>query len=520
MGPVPPPRAGGNGNDASTNTDRHHDLVVVAHRGPVRFTTVDGEIAIERNGGGLVTALRDVMRHVDRPRFICAASTPEDRALASAGWHTVNLGDEDCLVRMLDVEPRAHHDFYGVIANPMLWFIQHGLWGDAMMPDVGPREVDAWYGGYVPVNETFARAVVDRDDVPVGSVVMLHDYHFYLVPDLVRRRRPDLFVHFFVHIPWPPPEAWRVLPPRIRRQLFLGVLGSDIVGLQTRRDVRNFLRGCEELLGLDVDIERSSVRVGERVVAVRFYPISVDESSLREVASAPEVAQHERELAAQRPEKLLVRVDRTDPSKNVVRGFRAFDRLLELDPDLVGRITFLALLQPSRQDVAVYADHLRDIEATAAAVNRRWQRPGWTPIDLRLSDDMALVVAAYKCFDVLMVNSVFDGMNLVCKEALLLNECDGVLALSATTGAHEELSAIAVSLEPFDIDQQARALHDALELRPSERRTRREIGVEIVRTNDVHKWLHHQLLDIQLMGGQRMTLGSPSGPGHTTTTHR
>jgi trehalose 6-phosphate synthase len=506
--PVPARRTGSDPADVQSSRARRHDvrdLVVVAHRGPVRFATVDSTSVIERNGGGLVTALRDVMRHVREPRFVCAASTDEDRIAAAAGWRHVELGDVACRVRMLDLDARAQHDFYGVIANPLLWFVQHGLCDGTQSP-FGRRELAAWECGYVPVNRAFARALVDPDDVPPGSVVMVHDYHFYLVPGFVRSERPDVFVHFFVHIPWPEPNAWTPLPLPVRRQIFGGLLGSDIVGFQTARDARNFLHGCEALLGLDVDFGRSSVGVGERTVAIRFYPISVDESSLREVAAAPEVMQREQELAASRAERLLVRVDRTDPSKNVVRGFLAFDRLLELHPDLEGRVSFLALLQPSRQDVSEYAAYLRDIEATAADINRRRGRPGWTPIDLRLGDDMALVVAAYKAFDVLMVNSVRDGMNLVCKEALLLNERDGVIALSEEAGAHEELGAIAVSLSPFDVEQQAHALYEALQLCPSERRNRHSIGVDIVRTNDVHKWLHHQLLDIQLMGRRRVRL--------------
>jgi trehalose 6-phosphate synthase len=501
--PVPRARAG---TTSSASTSQESQLIVLAHRGPLRFATAGSERVVERNGGGLVTALRDVMRHVDEPRFICAASTPDDRAAASVGWQRVSVGEETCVLRMLDLDETAHHDFYAVVANPLLWFIHHSLWKPDSPPAFGPREFDAWNHGYAAINRAFAAALTSPDDVPEGSVVMVHDYHFYLVPELVRRERPDLFVHFFVHVPWPSTEQWRALPPQILGQLLVGVLGSDIIGFQTPRDVTNFLKCCQDVLGLEVDIRRSSVRLGGRVVAVRSYPISVDETALREVAVTEQVARHQRELEAQRREKLLVRVDRTDPAKNAVRGFHAFDRLLELHPELRGRITFLALLQPSRQDVAEYSDYLREIHDVVADVNRRHGRPGWTPIDLRLGDDMDLVLAAYKCFDVFVVNSVRDGMNLVCKEALLLNERDGVLALSVEAGAHHELHDVAVPLRPFDVDQQANALYQALNMTQDERRARHEIGADIVRTNDVHRWLEHQLLDIALMSGERRTL--------------
>jgi trehalose 6-phosphate synthase len=507
-----PTRSSTGGPNSGRDTHRRPQLLVVSNRGPVSFDARRGNRIIERNGGGLVTALRDVMRHVEGTRFVCSASSDEDREVAREGWREVELGDARCEVRMLALDPRVQHDFYAVIANPLLWFIQHYLWCHGTAPDIGARELDAWDNGYVKVNEQFVKAIVGEHDAPEGSVVMVHDYHFYLVPELLRRARPDLFVHFFVHIPWPHPDSWRILPRRMREQIFRGLLGSDIVAFHTHRYCRNFLLGCEELLGLEVDLRRSSVRIGDRVVAVRFYPISVDETPLREVAGTDEVAAYEAELARTRPDKLIVRVDRTDPSKNVVRGFRAFDRMLELHPWLEGRVTFLALLQPSRQDVPEYAQHLRAIEASVAEINDRRGRPGWTPIDLRLGDNLPLAVAAYKRFDVLMVNAVYDGMNLVSKEALVLNESDGVLALSENTGAHEELGAIAVSLQPFDIEQQAAALFEALTMPAEQRRERHEVGVDIVRTNNMHKWLYRQLFDIELMRGKQLSLGGLSEP--------
>ncbi len=491
-----PPRS----DEAASSPD--HELVVVAHRGPVRFATRDGQILVERNAGGLVTALRDVARNAGSMRWISAASSDDDRRVAQRErWATVPLGDASCLVRMLDVNAQVHHDFYAVIANPLLWFIQHNMWDHALAPDIGRTEWAAWTNGYVAVNREFARAVADPDDVPRGSVVMMHDYHFYLVPEMVRARRPDLFLHHFSHIPWPQPDAWRVLPPAIRDAVFRGLLGSDIVGFHTQRHVRNFLLGCQELLDADVDFANGSVRFEGRDIAVRHYPISVDEASLREIAATPEAATRHAELAAGRPEKIVLRVDRTDPSKNIVRGFHAFARMLEEHPEMCGRVTFLALLQPSRQDVRQYADYLREIHATVDAINARFATSSWLPIDLRLGDDLPLTIAAYGSFDVLMVNPVFDGMNLVAKEALLVNESAGVLMLSENAGAHAELGAIALTLHPFDIEQQASALWDGLTMPLEERQARQEIGAEIVRTNDVQKWLQRQLDDIDLLRG-------------------
>jgi trehalose 6-phosphate synthase len=489
-----PPRNGA----ADPSSERA--LVVVAHRGPVRFERRDGRVEVERAGGGLVTALRDIARNQESMRWICAAASDEDRAVARrAKWSTVPLGDAEALVQMIDVDPCAHHDFYAVIANPLLWFIQHNMWDHSLAPDISAREWTAWSDGYVAVNRRFARAVAEADGAPPNSVAMIHDYHFYLVPEMVRRVRPDLFLHHFTHIPWPQPDSWRVLPPVMREAIFRGLLGSDVVAFHTAHYVRNFLLGCEELLNADVDYGRSIVRYDDREVAVRYYPISVDEASLRELAASDAVRERRSELAHDRPEKLILRVDRTDPSKNIVRGFEAFARLLELHPEYSERVGFLALLQPSRQDVPQYAAYLAEIHRVVDAINDRFSTSAWTPIDLRLADDLPSAIAAYTMYDVLMVNPVFDGMNLVAKEALLLNENDGVLALSETAGAHAELGAVAVTLHPFDIEQQADALHTALTMPANERRARLEIGADIVRTNDVQKWLERQLADIDEM---------------------
>jgi trehalose 6-phosphate synthase len=496
-----PPRAPAVENTSDVTVDATagpRALVLVSHRGPVQFQRVDGQVVAGRAGGGLVSALRDLVRYAGETTWVCAATTEEDRAVAAnETLKVVEVAGRPCRVRMLAIEPDVHHQFYGIVANPLLWFIQHYLWDHASAPDITQREIDAWHDGYVAVNRRFADAVIDTaSTLAPGSVVMVHDYHFYLVPRLVREASSDVFLHFFVHIPWPQPDAWRVLPRALREAIIEGLLGCDIVAFHTQRYARNFLLTCHEFLGLDVDWDESIVHVDGRSVAVHFYPISVDESTLRGLAETPEVSRYEEELVRTRREHLILRVDRTDPSKNIVRGFRAYERMLEQHPELRGHVTFLALLQPSRQDVPQYASYRREIEATAHDVNERFRTDGWQPIDLRIGENLPLAVAGYRLFDVLMVNAVFDGMNLVSKEAVVLNERDGVLALSENTGAHQELGAVAVTLAPFDIDQQADALFAALTMPAAERRIRHDAALEIVRHNNVQKWLDRQLDDV------------------------
>ncbi len=475
-------------------------VILVSNRGPVQYGREGGERTASRGAGGLVTALSGLGRHLEDAVWVCAAMSDEDVVVANEtprGLSPPELGDDDLRVRLVALDPDRQDDFYSVIANPLLWFIQHHLYDLKSAPNITRREIDAFEQGYAAVNRRFAEVVAEEVDAAGGdAVVMVHDYHFYLLPAEVRRRCPGVVLHHFVHIPWPGPDAWRVLPPPMRDALFRGLLGNDVVGFHTEGYARNFLLGCQELLHLPVDLSTKEVVVDGRVVRARWYPISIDPEAFEAMAESPAVLDQERELAARRRDQLLLRVDRTDPSKNIVRGFMAYDLLLQDHPELAEKITFLALLQPSRQDVPEYAAYLERIRATVDEVNDRHSTGKWQPVELHLEDNLDLAVAAYKQFDVLMVNAAYDGMNLVAKESIVVNRRNGVLALSENTGAHEELGAFAVTLHPFDLQQQADALYEALTMPAGERRDRRDACVKVVQQNDVAKWLQMQLADI------------------------
>ena len=326
--------------------------------------------------------------------------------------------------------------------------------------------------------------------------VFFHDYHLYLAPSFVREARPDATLAHFVHIPWPQPDYWHVLPDSIRRALHEGVLANDVVSFHTPRWQRNFLRSCEDILGAEVDHDRGEARVRDRITRVRYAPISVDVREFEEQAGSDAVLAAEAEIIAERPEFLVVRVDRTDPSKNVVRGFRAFDLYLDAHPEMHGRVGMLALLDPSRQDIPEYAEYLGAIQRSARAVNDRFQRPGWRPLDLQIQDNFPQAVAAYKQFDVLLVNAIFDGMNLVAKEAPLVNVRDGVVILSENAGAHEELADWAISINPFDVAGQAEAIHTAITMEQSERAARIKAIRDWVGGHDISRWIETQLVDL------------------------
>ena len=287
---------------------------------------------------------------------------------------------------------------------------------------------NAWDEGYARVNEGFAEAVLEELELEPGASVFFHDYHLYLAPRLVRERAPDALMAHFIHIPWPQTDYWHVLPGRSARAIHDGLLANDVIGFHTRAL-------AAELPSRRERRRRRRVRLRRRNRGLRRPPVArhacTRSRSTRPSSTSPqardEVLAAERELEARRPEKLVLRVDRTDPSKNIVRGFRAFELYLDAHPEMHGRVGMLALLDPSRQDIPEYAEYLGAIQREARRVNDRFQQEGWTPIELVIEDNFAASVAAYKQFDVLFVNAIFDGMNLVAKEAPLVNERDGVL---------------------------------------------------------------------------------------------
>ena len=472
-------------------------LILVSNRGPVTFGP-DGEV--KRGGGGLVTALTGLASHRESV-WIASAMSDEDveKAEESGGRpFTVDSpagGTYD--VRLVASDQTAYDRFYNVFANPMLWFIQHYLWDLSNAPDIRRNEVEAFEYGYNVVNEDLAAAVCDEIEGVDEPVVMVHDYHLYTLPALVRRARPDAFLHHFIHIPWTQPDAWRVLPRGIRREIFEGLLSNDIVGFHTRSYRWNFLQCCRDLMDLDVDFGRGIVHFDGREVWVRAYPLPIDADSTGRVAASDRTKEFEAELLKRRREHLILRVDRADLSNNVLRGFSAFDLFLEQHPEFAEKVTFIAQLMPSRTDVPEYAEYLERIEALVAVVNHRHGTPDWMPIQLKLRDDLEEAMASYKHYDVLLVNAMFDGMNLVAKEGPLVNARDGVSILSENTGAHEELGEFALSVNPFDIQETADSIHAALTMAPQERARRMRGLQEIVTTRDPGNWIDEQLEDIR-----------------------
>jgi trehalose 6-phosphate synthase len=461
-------------------------LIVVSNRGPVSYAVENGARVAKRGAGGLVTALGGLLAHHD-VTWIASALSEEDETVAAeadGAFDETTADGAEYRMRFVAHEDDAYDRYYNVVSNPVLWFVQHYLWELALMPNVDRGLEGAWDDGYAVVNAAFADAVVDELEARPGATVFFQDYHLYLAPRYVRDRCPDATLAHFVHIPWPSTDYWHVLPERMRFAVHDGLLANDVVGFHAERWRRNFLRSAEVIAGWD----------GGRPL-VTAHAISVEPGEFDRVAGSAAVRQAEAAIADWRPEKLVVRVDRTDPSKNVVRGVRAFELYLTEHPEAHGRVAMLALLNPSRQDIPEYSEYVAAIQRAVREVNDRFRRDEWLPVELRVGDDFEQAVAAYKQFDVLQVNSVFDGCNLVAKEGPLVNERDGVVVLSENTGAFEELRDWVIAVNPFDLVGQADAIHRALEL-PADERGRRLRAIQAhVREHDVAAWAEAQLAD-------------------------
>jgi trehalose 6-phosphate synthase len=327
---------------------------------------------------------------------------------------------------------------------------------------------------------------------------MLQDYHLYLAPSLIRYRfrpRTRYTLAHFVHIPWPGAEDWAFLPARMRRSILEGLCAVDLLGFQTREDGMNFIRSCESHLpGAHVNYRGGRVWYRKHTTFVRDFPISIDAKGLSQFAETDDVTSYREQLLQEHGDwQIILRIDRIEPSKNIVRGFQAFDEMLELHPEHRGKVKFLALLVPSRLGVSEYEDYLDEVMGIAGRVNAKHGGNDWEPIRILVDENYPRAVAGLQIYDVLLVNSIADGMNLVAKEGPIVNRRDGVLVLSERTGAHQQLEPGVLTISPLDIYGTAEAMHLALTMPAEERRERAQRLQTLVEQNDIVDWLHQQL---------------------------
>ncbi len=483
-----------------TDVHERHHLIVASNRGPVTFRVDDtGARVARRGGGGLVTALGGLARHHD-VTWIAHAMGPADVAAMDEappqGLCELSREGFEYHLRLVGEADDIYERHYGVIANPLLWFVQHRLYGFGDEPTITRSTYAAW-DAYVEVNRRVADEIVVQVQRAYASgvrpVIMVHDYHLLLVPGMVRAALPETPVLYFHHVPWPDSGAWRSVPRPWVGAILDSLSQADIVGMQTDRDAAH----------LSIAVQRRQTEADAcGSCSIRHFPISIAVDEFQEHVGREEVARLRTRIAALRPEggHLVVRVDRTDPSKNIVRGFSAWALLLQEHPELHGKVTMFCQLDPSRQEVPEYARYFRRLMAEAGAINATWGSGSWQPLVLNTDPDFMAAVAAYCEYDVLFVNPVADGMNLVSKEGPTVNERSGVVVLSEQAGSYRELGEHVLAVNPFDVAAQADALYAAITMPASERDQRASALRQQVRDNDISHWIHAQLDDLLAIG--------------------
>ncbi|MFI1582145.1 trehalose-6-phosphate synthase [Embleya sp. NPDC020630] len=475
-------------------------VLVASNRGPVSFSLEDdGTLTVRRGGGGLVSGLSTAGQGTGAVWVCSALGEPDRTATRAAPSGRLDLAGHDTgglAVRMLDIDPGTFARAYNAIANSTLWFVHHLLYDTPSKPVFDARFRKEWTS-YEAYNQAFAEALAE--EAAEGAKVVVQDYHLTLVPVLLRRLRPDLRIGHFAHTPWAPPDYFRLLPDDIARYVLEGVLGADHAGFHSRRWALAFLDCCADVLGAEVDRDAMTVTHAGHVTRIGVHALGADAEFLRERASRADV---DTRLAGLREavgdRRVIVRVDRTELSKNIVRGLLAYRELLRTRPEWLGRVVHVAFAYPSRHDLPEYREYTAAVQRVAKEIDDEFGTGDWQPLILHVNDDFPRSLAAYRLADVALVNPIRDGMNLVAKEVpvvSLLDEGHGgcALVLSREAGACEELGEDAIVVNPFDVSQTTEALHEALTMDTTDRlqRTKR-LAAAAVALNP-QQWFLEQL---------------------------
>ena len=480
---------------AALRSELHgNDVIAIANREPyIHNRASDGSIKVQHPASGLVTALEPVMRACSGT-WIAHGSGSADRDVVDRHDRIDVPPEHPCYrLRRIWLTPEEEQGYY-------LGFANEGLWPLCHIAHVRPIFRSSDWEYYRNVNAKFARAVGDeahgRD-----PVVLVQDYHFALVPRFIRNEMPEATIITFWHIPWPNPESFAICP--WRAELLDGMLGSSILGFHTRFHANNFLDTVDRVLEARVDRETLTVSYQGKLTQVHVYPISIDwpapdPEGLTKVENAKRVVRERLHLP--REHKIGVGIDRLDYTKGIIERFNALARLLELQPQWVGKFTFVQIAAPSRATIDNYRDYGERVRALAAEINARYKDAAYPPIVLIAEHHEAdAVYEYYRAADVCVVTSLHDGMNLVAKEFVAARDDEqGVLVLSQFAGASREL-AEALVINPYDADQCAAALHLALSMEAEEQRERMRFMRGIVREFNVYRWAGRMLLDAAVM---------------------
>ncbi|HMJ05383.1 MAG TPA: trehalose-6-phosphate synthase [Chthoniobacterales bacterium] len=478
-------------------------IIIVSNRGPNDFVWREDRWEVRAASGGLVSMIDPLARRPDVTWFCCVSEPPAtDESREELFTTAADQTDPEHHIVPVPLPSKIYQAYYGAISNEVLWMLQHHLVGQFGYSSLDESRHRAWRDGYLEANRLIAEAIRESRITPRAFLVQ--DYHLYPLPALLREAFPEVPSLHFTHIPFPDSATLKLIPKDWRDSILHGLLGADVVGMQTEWDARPFLGCCEELLGAKVDYKNSTVEARDgRLVRVRTFAASTDPAAVEQSMQAPEVRAARERLVewsgASRGEgkQTIIRVDRLDPSKNQIIGFRAFGRLLQLRPELRRGLRFLAFLVPSRTDLSVYRNYREAVYAAIAEVNEKYVEDcGGDPIEVFYTNDREQALAAMELCDVMLVNSREDGMNLVVKEWAIVSRRPGVVVISETAGVAATTGDNALLVSPLDIEGTARALEQALDMPDEERSARLEGLRESVHSWDAAAWLSAQLVEL------------------------
>jgi trehalose 6-phosphate synthase len=455
---------------------------------------------MKRGAGGLVSTLLPFMTTVNGT-WVASAMTEGDRKIARKYEKCIIAIPEEnpeFCVSFVVVDEKIYSDYYSVISNPLIWFIQHYMWNTPYVPEIDDNIHKAWHDSYVHVNKLFAeRIIYEAQNSDKEPLIMLQDYHLYTCPGYIREKLNDIFLSQFIHIPWPQSEYFSILPEYMQEAIIKGLLSNDIIGFHIEKYVKNFLYTCEPYVD-KVDYKNDMIWNDGRVISVKNYPISVDDKKLIENSKSSEVLKKEELIKQIKGDCFLIyRTDRADLSKNIIRGFKAYELFLQKHPEFHGKVKFLSTGMPTRQQIKEYCNYRDETYKTIDSINERYSKDGWKPIEQVFKADYNLVTAAFKHYDCLMVNPIIDGMNIVAKEGPIVNDNNGVLIMSNGAGSYEELKEFSIIINAYDITQTADAIYRAIMMSAEERERLIEGLKKTVHERNVYIWMQEQFNDIR-----------------------
>jgi len=465
--------------------DRKEKIVIVSNRVPYNITKSGGEIKYKKSVGGLVTALDPILSKNGGLWIGWNGHTGYDKDFKEK----IRVRDEDqdngYSLKFVNLSAKEIRDYYHGFTNRSLWPLFHGFIFQSYF------NLDYWKS-YRSVNNKFADSVLE--EISGKELVWIQDYHLTLVPRRLRKINPDLNLLFFLHIPFPNYEIFRVLP--WDKKILKGLLGCDLIGFQTIGDATNFLECCKKILNLKVNFRNKKIFYGNRIIDVKNLPISIDFKKFNDLADCKESKRYIRNIKRLGSDtKIVMSVERLDYTKGIKERLLAISRFFEKYPEYREKVVFLQISVPSRTKIKEYITLKREIDELVGKINGRFGDELWSPVNyLYKALPQAKLAALYKISDVCLVTPLRDGMNLIAKEYVSCKaEETGVLILSEFAGAFEEMKKYSIPVNPYDIEEVADSINEALNMHGSTKKMLISKLRKIVQKNDIYAWANNFL---------------------------